>query len=122
MRYFIVLMYITPPPLPPPKKKGGGDRLRKTNNLSTVMRCFDWAVITWMDMGISEFKTQKGMRSKELSPIDDSGADPGILVRGGVDFFFQRHRAWGRLKAPDGARATPWWGAQGAKPPEAPEF
>ena len=54
--------------------------------------------------------------------LEEPGADPGILVGGGVDFFFQRHGAWGRLKAPNGSRATQWCCAQGAKPPEAPEF
>ena len=44
------------------------------------------------------------------------GADPGILVRGGVDFFFKGMEL--------GAVLRPRWvqGAQGAKPPEAPEF
>ena len=50
-----------------------------------------------------------------------SGADPGILVSGGVEFLFKGMGTWGRLKAPIGFRATPWW-AQGAKPPEAPAF
>ena len=28
-------------------------------------------------------------------------------------FFFQRHGVWGRLKAPSGSRATPWWRHRG---------
>jgi hypothetical protein len=28
----------------------------------------------------------------------------------------------GRLKAPSELRANPWWGAEGAKPPEADKF
>ena len=36
-----------------------------------------------------------------------SGADPGILVRGGVDFFFKGMGFGARLKAPSGSRATP---------------
>ena len=36
-----------------------------------------------------------------------SGADPGILVRGGVDFFFKGMGFGARLKALSGSRATP---------------
>ena len=50
-----------------------------------------------------------------------SGADPGILVRGGVDFF---SKAWGLGAAlrPPGVQGNALVGAQRAKPPEAPEF
>ena len=45
-----------------------------------------------------------------------SGADPGILVRGGVDFFFKGMGFGARLKAPSGSRATPWWVPRGWSP------
>ena len=44
----------------------------------------------------------------------ESGADPGILVRGGgVDFFF---KGMGRLKVPSGSREHPGWGLVGEAP------
>ena len=45
--------------------------------------------------------------------VQYSGADPGILVRGGVDFFFQRPFV--------GPGQRPC-GSQGVKPPDAPGF
>ena len=60
-----------------------------------------------------------------MSGIELPGADPGILVRGGVVFFFKGLGSGGHLKAPSG----PQWvqgnaqvGDQGAKVPEALEF
>ena len=35
--------------------------------------------------------------SSVFSFVSRAGADPGILVRGGVEFFFQRHGIWGPL-------------------------
>ena len=48
-----------------------------------------------------------------------AAADPGILVRGGAWIFFKGMGSGGCLKASSGSRATPWFGAKGAKPPEA---
>ena len=46
-----------------------------------------------------------------------AGADPGILVRGGgVELFFKGMGSGGRLEAPSGSRATPWWGPRGRSP------
>ena len=32
----------------------------------------------------------------ETTQLKKTGVDPGILVRGGLDFFFQWRRVWGR--------------------------
>ena len=49
--------------------------------------------------------------------IGDAGADPGILVRGGVElFFFKAMESGGRFNAPIGSRATPWRRPQGRSP------
>ena len=47
-----------------------------------------------------------------------AGADPGILVRGGVWIFFIGMGSGDRPMGPGNALV----GAQGAKPPEAPAF
>ena len=53
-----------------------------------------------------------------------SGADPGILVRGGVDFFFSKACGLRPPQGPQWVKGNALVGAQGAnsKPPEAPEF
>ena len=61
---------------------------------------------------IAHLKKQcKSINTYDYHNVDSlPGVDPGILVRGGgVDFFFQRHEVWERLKTPIGS-------------PEAPEF
>ena len=49
------------------------------------------------------------------------GVDPGILIRGGVDFFFKGIGSGGRLKT-QWVQGSTLVGATGAKPPAAPEF
>jgi hypothetical protein len=48
----------------------------------------------------------------------DSGADPGFVVRGGVS----RRGVWGRLRSPAGPRQSPGRGPRGRSPLEALEL
>ena len=50
-----------------------------------------------------------------------SGADPGILVRRGRGFFF-KGMGVGAALWPQWVQGNTLVGAQGEKPPEAPEF
>ena len=56
--------------------------------------------------------------SAEFMPIYQliSGVDQGIVVRGGLNFFFKGMGSRGRLKTPRGSRATPLCGPRGRSP------
>ena len=45
-----------------------------------------------------------------------------LWLGGGVDFFSPRHGVWGPPKGPQWVQSNALVGAQGAKPPETPEF
>ena len=56
--------------------------------------------------------------SKIVTLLILSGADPGILVRGGVDFFFKGNGFGGHLKAgPQWVQGNALVGAQGGEAP-----